>query len=283
LRARDNRVAYAVVADSAFALPAAVQVGRIASVDQDWQAAFRVGGTYVQDGSSITASFIRFNGRQTDALNTAAPNVLRSLVRHPQGPSTLAAGDFLSATAQHDIDFYLIDADCRSTWHQCDYYTVWWSAGCRFAELNQQFGTRFQDGGFETVTTDIGFCGIGPRIGLEGERRFLSGFALFGKGTANFLVGDFSANFRQGGDADPLAVNTNWKGAQIVPVLDLELGLSWTSANERLRVSAGYLISAWFNTVKTEDWIHAVQNNSLLGLGETMTFDGLSARAEVRF
>ena len=78
-------------------------------------------------------------------------------------------------------------------------------------------------------------------------------------------------------------MDTSWQAGRVVPVLDLELGAGWTSPGGCLRLSAGYLVSAWFNTVTTEDFIRAVQANDFVDLGDNLTFDGLRANAEWRF
>ena len=67
-------------------------------------------------------------------------------------------------------------------------------------------------------------------------------------------------------------------------MLDLELGVGWTSCGGRLHLAAGYLFSAWLNTLQTDEWIDAVNANRFTDVGDdTMTFDGLTARAEYRF
>ena len=54
-------------------------------------------------------------------------------------------------------------------------------------------------------------------------------------------------------------------------------------SGRRVQLTAGYVFSAWFNTVKTQEFIRSVQQNDFLDLGDTLTFDGLVARAELRF
>ena len=78
-------------------------------------------------------------------------------------------------------------------------------------------------------------------------------------------------------------VDTRWKAGRIVTMLELELGVGWVSPCNRYRFTTGYLVNSWMNTVKTADWIGAVQTNDFAALGDTMTFDGLTARAEFRF
>ena len=65
--------------------------------------------------------------------------------------------------------------------------------------------------------------------------------------------------------------------------MELELGLSWVTFEERLRISAGYLLNIWFNTMTTPTWINAVQQQNFTSVDETLSIDGLSIRGEWRF
>ncbi len=70
--------------------------------------------------------------------------------------------------------------------------------------------------------------------------------------------------------------------------LDLELGGGWQSNCGHLRVTCGYMISSWFNAVTTDQWIRAVGRGNFVGQPDSMSydtlmFDGLTVRAELRF
>ena len=78
-------------------------------------------------------------------------------------------------------------------------------------------------------------------------------------------------------------VNTSWKAGRVVPILDLELGVGWAIAPAVCGFPAGYMVSGWYNVVKTDEWIKAVQANNFVGLSDTMSFDGLVVRGETRF
>ena len=58
-----------------------------------------------------------------------------------------------------------------------------------------------------------------------------------------------------------------WKAGRIVTMLDLELGVGWTGPCDRFRLRAGYLISGWLNTVRTDEWIDAVNANQFSNVG----------------
>jgi len=193
---------------------------------------------------------------------------------------------FADAEAGRGIDFQLIDADYRALLVCQENYLVEYLIGGRLGRLEQDFHATFFNGGtIEQVTTEIGFDGAGIRLGLEGERRSpVFGLLAYGRAGASFLAGRFHASYAQIDNfvPDPL-VDTAFEADRIVPILDIELGVGWTGPQEHFRLTAGYMISAWYNAVTTGELIQAVQTNSFVGLGDTLTFDGLVGRAEFRF
>ncbi len=282
LRARDADVAYGVpVADPAAAFP--VQVGRMGVVDQDYNSGFRFGMSYVLDGwSSVTAQYTFFESDTHDAIAATAPNVVRSMVLHP-GTAGATAG-WLTGEANYDIGFDFVDVDYRRALSCDDLHNAVFLVGVRGGQFNQDFLATFNLNGTESVATEIDFYGAGVRLGLEGERYSASRrWLVYGKTCANFVAGEFRADYEQWQYPDALTVDTSWKAGRIVSMLDLELGVGWQSRCGTWRITGGYLISAWYNAVTTDEWIKAVQNNDMVGLGDNMTFDGLVLRFEGRF
>src|SRR5690606_31763358 len=119
----------------------------------------------------------------------------------------------------------------------------------------QQFDMLSAINGQATVSTDVDFDGLGIRLGLEGERYTRRGFMAYAKSHGSLVAGEFRANYQQGNAFDASVVDTDWEAGRIVPMLDLETGIGWTSANGYWRFSAGYVYSAWYNVVKTDEWI----------------------------
>ncbi|NLX57432.1 MAG: hypothetical protein GXY58_20200 [Planctomycetaceae bacterium] len=286
LRARNSEVAYGVPIDGPIIGPPPtfpIQIGRYGVVDQDHNPGFRFGVNYVLDGwSSVTAQYTYFDSESSDMVGTDAPNVVRAVVFHPATLS--AAQDFLTAEASHDIGFQFLDVDYRRALSCDDRHNVTFLAGVRVAEFDQDFAAIFNGTGNETLITEIDFYGAGLRIGLEGERYTASRrWLVYGKTHGSFVAGEFTADYRQGQSFDPSVVDTSWEAGRIVPMLDLEVGAGWQSRCGTWRITGGYMISAWYNCVKTDEWISAVQNNNVVGLGDNMSFDGLVLRCEGRF
>ncbi len=291
LRPRDAEVAFAVPFNGAIFPPPnnPIQVGPVALVDPDYSSGFRVGGTWAWDQcTSLVATYTSFDSHTSQVANVDAPLVLRSLVAHP---GTLNAGaDYLSAAADLNVDFQTMDLDYRAIWWLGECSVVNWSMGVRYARLTQDFRSQFsQTGTRDEITTGVAFDGGGIRLGLDGERHHASrGFLLYGKTAMSLVAGEFRAAYFQGSDQDPEIVNTAWKAGRLVPILDLELGAGWQSCNGRLRFTAGYVASMWFNTLTTDSWIRSVQQSTFVGQADavsqdTLTFDGFVAHAEYRF
>jgi hypothetical protein len=74
----------------------------------------------------------------------------------------------------------------------------------------------------------------------------------------------------------------------MLPIVDMELGLGWRSRCGRFRLTGGYNLSRWINTVTTDQWIKSVQENDFVSQPDalnydTLSFDGMTFRAEWRF
>ncbi|MEX2188763.1 MAG: Lpg1974 family pore-forming outer membrane protein [Pirellulales bacterium] len=285
LRARDVEVAYAVPIDGPIAPGApGAQVGPTGVADLEYDVGFRVGFNWaLDDCSSVAMVYSHFDSAASDTITATAPDVVRSLVMHPN--SANAAVDNLMARATNSVDFQLVDLDFRHAWSASDCHVVNWVVGARYAHLDQDFSSEFENLGISTVDTDIKFDGGGLRLGLEAERRARGGLSLFAKGYASFVAGDFDASYRQYDVISDARVYNSWNAGRVVTMLDLEAGLAWTSFSGRVRATAGYVLSGWYNTAKTNDWINAVRTGNYLDMtdSEVLTFDGFTTRLEYRW
>lgn len=285
LRPRDVEVAYAVPVDGPVAAVNGngIQIGPTALVDPDYSAGFRVGFAYALDcESSLAGTYWNLRTNTTDDISIDAPDVIRSLVSHPLGAN--AATDVLAANAELDVDFDIVDADYRAIIWCEPRWVVNGVLGARYGQLTQDFRSSFSRNGVTQVNTDLDFDGGGIRLGLDGQRAFRRpGWAAYGKATANFLGGEFRGKYQQIDAFQQTVVDTDWSSGRIVTILDLELGVVWIGPSGRFRFQAGYLASSWLNAVATDEFIKSVQANDFTHLGDTITFDGLTARVEFRF
>jgi len=284
LRARKAEVAYAVPIDGPI-VPgqAPIQVGNVGILDSDYDMGFRAGMNIALDTvSSLDVRYTLFESLTENEISTTAPLALRSLVTHPSSAS--AAQDGLAATASLEIDYDVIDVAYRHLLKCGDVFSANYVVGARYAKLEQQFDAEFLKLGTETVATDIDFDGAGMRLGLETQRfSCRNQLHVYANGYASFLAGRFRARYFQGQSFDPSVVDAEWEAGRIVPILDFEAGVGWCSPHGKLRLNAGYMVSGWFNTVLTQDYIDAIQNNNYLELSDSMWFDGLQARISFNF
>ncbi|MEX0643069.1 MAG: Lpg1974 family pore-forming outer membrane protein [Pirellulales bacterium] len=288
VRPRNAEVAYALPIDGPVApvLGNEVPVGPVAIVDPEYDIAFRAGLNYALNaGASLRGQYTRIHNSVDNEVTVDAPTVLRSLVSHPLGAN--AATDTLDASATLDTNLDQIDVDFRSLWMGCECncaYAISWLVGVSAAKLDQDFSANYETIGVTNVATAVEFQGVGMRFGLEGERFFpANGLFVYGSGITSFMFGDFDASYAQVNSLNGTEAFTSWSAGRIVPVFDLEAGAGWMGVNRHLRLSAGYRMTTWFNVVKTEDWIWAVQNHNFTNLDGTLTFDGLVGRAEWLF
>ena len=293
IRPRNAEVAYAlpIVGPIGVAPPLGQEVpfGPVAVVDFEFEPAFRAGFKLrLHEDSSLAAQYSYLRTTASDSATVIAPLVLRSLVSHPGAANT--ATDTLDANATHGIDYDLIDADFRALVDGCEIcdaecaHAINVILGGRYVRLDQQFQSNFAVLGINSVNTNVDFEGGGIRMGVEGERHATRrGFFAYGKGIGNLMVGRFKADYLQVNSISGNEAITSYETGRVVPSVDLEVGVGWVAPRRRLRLSAGYMASWWFNVVKTEDFINAVQNHMFHDPTGVLTFDGLTTRAEWQF
>jgi hypothetical protein len=266
-----------------------VPFGTIAVADPSYDLGFRVGGEL--EFTPCSAIFVQFAFFETDADSTVAAPItvggsgaVGSLVHHPNvGIGT----SILPVSATYDIEFQLGDAAYRQILLRNQLQELSVFAGGRFGKLEQRFSQVgvFGPGAEEiTTSTDIEFTGGGPMVGIDGEPRIgVTGFSAYGRALAAALTGNFKSDYRMVDTLGGPLVVANWEDDRIVPMLDYELGLAWTNPQGNLRLSAGYMMSHWFNIVSTPVFVDAVQADNYVDVDDTISFDGLVGRAEVHW
>jgi hypothetical protein len=279
LRPRGADVPFGIVQSLGFA-----PTGPVGAASIDFSPAFRAGAALRIGGDAqLTGTYTRFRSHHDDQLTASGGNVIQPL-------AAFSPFGFLTtqASSNYEIDFQLVDVDYRAMLACTDRCWLRLIGGASYGNLVQNFSVGYPysaPAGAMNVATSIKFDGAGPQIGLEGERRIFpnAGLSVYGRGLSRFLAGNVRASYTQAADPPGMNAATNLQDFRIVPVLDLELGLAWTSRGGRVRVSGGYLVSSWFNTLTTPGWIAAVQSFAF-GVGSNaLTFDGLVAGAEIRF
>ncbi len=285
LSARGQDLDYATPVDGT--TNTAVPVGPTAMVNPGYRSGYRVGGTIaVDDCSSLYFAWTSFDSNVTDQTvlpgGAPAPNAfLRSELVHP---NTLdVAVDSLSAGATYGIGFQAADAayqktifgDCKSRLNG--------SLGFRYGGLTQDLRARETILGDVLVSSDIDFKGYGPRFALDYEQCSNGGLLFYTRGGASVLAGRFDATYQQTSIFAGQQALAGVKEDRLVPQLDLELGTGYQSKGGRFRATVGYMYGIWGNVVTMPGFIDGVQADAVRGVNDTLTFDGLAVRAELRF
>jgi hypothetical protein len=288
LRPRNAEIAYAVPIDGNLDPNGQqFQIGAVRVVDPDFSPGFRFGaGFAIGECNRIVATWSQLDSHTQDSIQLPGLGpVVRSLVS-PTPPSVNVAADGLFAQADLDTQFKLFDVDYKGLIAYCCDYQLAYVVGARYANLEQHFRSTFEENGVNSVRAESEFDGGGLKFGLEGTRYGNSTqFFVYGKGYASLVAGQFRTRYEYNNQSDPLIVDTTWKAGRVVTMLDLEAGLGWRNHCDNLRFSVGYMFSSWLNVVKTNEWIHTVQQNNFVDPSDNyrglMTFDGLTARAEL--
>ena len=256
--------------------------GPVGMAAPDYSSGFRAGlaGSWDNGKTILQGTYAWFNS-DTDANLVATPpnTFFSSLFALPNPATTIAS--------RYDVDFQLFDLDLKRGIWQGPCGDVFVIVGGRYGHLDQDFYATILDNGGSTTTIDskIGFDAGGPRIGLAGDFVLKCGVFVFGSGSANILFGRFNANYQSTNDMNAFPNElVQLDSDRVVPVLELELGVGWQSPKGRLRLQGGYMVSAWFNTLTTPDFMNAINTGNFTGdLGDTLTFDGLFGRVEFRY
>jgi hypothetical protein len=262
-----------------------IPMGPVAAIEMDFESGFRAGFDCVwNEYSKLVFAYTQLDIESASQISEApaSPLAIQSLVLHP---STGAASTlFQDASGDGSLDLRLADLDYQRVFVE-DWYRWDFLAGLRYGQLDQELQAIFTNPQLtETVDVTSNFEGGGIRFGTRGDWRSVNhGFFLYAQATTNFLAGQFSSRYSQTDSNLGTVTFTSRKDDRIVNVTDVELGLGWHSPTHRWWFSGGYMFSAWSDVVNPAGVIRAVQSDYFYPIRERLTFDGLVARAEVRF
>jgi hypothetical protein len=279
LQARGVDVPYATPFDGIG--PNAVPIGPTLFADPNYQPGFRIGLTSNRsDTSSLSVDywFYQSQANGSGQLDGGA-GIFDALTVHPN--TTSVATDSLQTSTSYDLDFDIIDAHYRTTFLERDLYTIDFTIGARYARIDQDFHAAYLILGTTDVNAELGFDGIGPRLGLEFDRPLNNQFRIFVNASASLLVGHVTGEYTQTNTFNGTLATAALDDSRLVPVSELEIGLGWQSASGHWHLSASYYVGTYHNSLSAADFISGVQANWLHDLGDSITFDGLMARLEI--
>ena len=268
-----------------------VPFGQIGVLDPSYDIGFRIGGEI--EFTPCSAVFVQYGFfENTTTSSLEAPVIaggggaVGSLVHHPGAAITGSAGP---VNATYDIEFQFADAAYRQILVRDNLRKISVFGGGRFTQLDQFFMQDgiFSGGQFGVIDTSsmIEFKGGGPMAGIDADRKIgIDNFSVYGRALVAAITGEFESHYRMANrSTQVLLAESMWNDDRIVPMLDYELGIAWTGPQRNLRLSLGYMASHWFNAVTTPQFIDAVQADSYVDLGDTISFDGVVGRVQWTF
>jgi hypothetical protein len=267
-----------------------VPFGDIGTVETEFDSGVRIGFAVACGPCSGFETSYTFY--ETSAFNSLeAPDLpggggaVGSLVHHPAAVVTASVGP---VDATYEIDYQMFDLLYRGTFACGPCYTASYLVGAQFGNLDQAFAQtgEFSGGSGGTIDTisTIDFDGGGLKAGVDAERRLRGGCSVYGRLTGAMMSGRFSSRYTMfNATTEVLLAQANWKDDRIVPHVEYELGIGWTSPSDRCRITTGYMYSHWMNTVSVSEFIDAVQADNYVDVEDTLSFDGFVTRLECRW
>jgi len=287
IRPRNANVAYGVIfngpADTPPTAATPIQVAQPGTASIDYHPGWRVGFSKALDEcNAVVATYSHYEGEDQSSMSTDQFEI-RSMVSQPSTWSSNAASDWLQAASDYRMTYSLADVDFRWTFENQNDTRLSLLAGMRYVSLDQRLDVEFTSTDVQDVHSQVNFDGAGLRIGFEGQRRTPYGLVFYGRAAASLVAGTFRCAYTQSSQITGPLVDTGYPADRVVPILDVELGSGLSLWDDKLRLTVGYSFSGWFNIVRTDQFIGAVQANNFTGMHDTLTFDGLVGRVELQF
>ncbi len=287
IRPRSANVAYGVVFsgpyDTAPTVATPIQIAQPGTASIDYHPGWRVGfSKSLDECNAVVATFSHYEGEDQDSISTDQ-FLIRSMVSQPSTWSSNAASDWLQAASDYQMIYSMADVDFRWTYDCQNDTRLSLFGGMRYVSLDQRLDVLFTSTDVQDVHSQVNFEGGGLRIGWEGQRRTPYGLMFYGRTAASLVAGTFRCAYTQTSGLYGPLVDTGYPADRVVPIVDLELGTGLSLWNDKLHLTAGYTFSGWFNVVRTDQFIGAVQNNNFTGMSSTLTFDGFVGSVELQF
>jgi Legionella pneumophila major outer membrane protein precursor len=260
--------------------------GPVGVASPRFQPGVRVGGgASISENAWVVATFTYFRTDRDASLSAPNGDVLHNFLVFPN--TTSSAVDSLTSAISYRIELYMGDLDYKCAFVNNSCLVMNWVAGVRYAHLDQNLVNTFQVTGSTTVDSHIDFDGVGPRVGIEGQYQMGCGIYGYGQGILNVLFGQYRGNTTEQNVFTGLVGQTSVTANRAIPVLEMELGLGWLSHNGCVRLSGGYYVGSWFNTMTMTSLSSGIGGVNFTTNGnnfrDTMVFDGFVLRAEFRF
>lgn len=225
--------------------------GDIQQVNYNDIGALRYGLTYRPENTNwrIGATHTSFSTEGQQSAARPAAGFLYSTFTHPfQNDSA----DTADASAR--LSYRATDLEIAYNLSPNRSLGVRLFGGLRFSDVQQEMNVTFNGRDFNQATTKTSneFTGFGPRLGAQIDLNLASDLKLFGRGSGSLLLGNRTIFYEETDNnrTDLVARFNPGSQRQVVPGLELALGLSWQpkiSPGANLNFSVGYEYQHLFN------------------------------------
>ncbi|MCS6975663.1 MAG: Lpg1974 family pore-forming outer membrane protein [Gemmatales bacterium] len=284
-RARRRGLDFAIVDPNDNGLPE----GPVLSTFYDTDSGVRFGFAFTLPGPQweLSAYYTYFHAHGNQTFLAPANGVIYPTVLSPVGPRQVTG-----AFAQANVDLDVVDLQFGPRLTVGELFLLSLFGGVRLGQVKMRhnaFYTGGDTGGFDEFLSftgtrsfdEVRFRGLGIRVGGEGAWRCAEYTDVFARGSLAILSGRFSESLLQDDAGQPF-VNLAEKWEQLVPVLELALGVSY-EFREDMRVAIGYEFSHWFGLVDSVDLSDDVAVGKTMRRRSDLTFEGLFVQLAIFF
>jgi hypothetical protein len=273
------------------------QTDREIPYEYDYDSDFRIYGGYRwgECGESIDLSYWRIDN-DASFESIPVPADLSVIFAGFADNDADSPGERLLGRTSVELDVFDIDYTKRIPIQSgspnncgacCPLWDLAWSFGARFADyerVHENLVVNAAGAGISGATAVTEFVGAGPRGTLAGRRYFGDErlWSLYGKTGLALLLGDYEASsVRVAPVGAPVVTSIrDEEFDRIVPVLDLEFGLSRQFCCNTL-ATVGYRFQSWWELGQFEGV--DVGDCNCLGSSNLLTLDGLFVSLEYTF
>jgi hypothetical protein len=192
-------------------------------------------------------------------------------------------GDQVRTQTSVDLNVYDLDLVAPVV-GASPHLTYTWTAGIRWADLDQFYRSEVLDAGVTIGQGDyhVNYSGVGPHFGFRGCRYLgrRQRLSIRGNLTGSVLVGTYDVAFSTTPAAPFAGATQSESGTRTIPVVEGELGLGLL-ITESFQVSGGWLFQSWWDLGTSGGTFGGLFNGA--DDGNIMGFDGLFLRGEIAY
>lgn len=216
-------------------------------------------GYLIHKRYDVQASWTALNTASSDSTSTSGPDtivILSDLFGTPLG-----AGETATAHSSESLNFEAFDATIGQYHKAIDHLTARLFTGIRYAKITLDIDNDYTITGIPgPISNDYNssFSGWGPQVGMDLSYEVYKQLALTGHFALAFLIGTQEASSSDFFDTTPTQIDIELDDeTQIVPALDVKLGLGWNSLYQKdsfkLGIEGGYQVGYYFDAATIVD------------------------------